>query len=531
MPASTRPTDVDALARGLASASTWPEAEPGATVEWIQTHISHVFLVGDRVYKLRKDVRLSFLDFGTRARRNEDCVRELRLNRRLAPDVYRGIAPIVAEENGIRVGPIGEPPIDDGAEHVVVMRRLPEGCDALSMLEADRLEPRHLDAVADRLVRFHAEHGLGAPAPWSADAAFTRARDPVVACITALREAKVLDEARLDAIASNVEERLAALRPHFEARRVAGRAVDGHGDLHLDHVWFESDAAEPLMIDCIEFDDALRRIDRASEVAFLAMDLRYRGAPALAEAFLHAYACRADDYDLFESVDFHAAYRALVRAKVAAVAVGQASIAADQQARARRSVGDHVALAESLLEKPTPGDVLVVCGTVGSGKSTVALELARAGRGIPISSDRVRKALAGLPATSHPSSGADEGLYRPEEKDRVYEAMLERALPVVRSGRTAILDASHPTRARRDRVRAWAAEHARGVRLVEVRCDPDVARARLRERERRGDDASDAGPALLDRSRSRFEPPDEWPQTDREVVWSSARPDEPDGPS
>lgn len=521
MAGSPSRADVDALASALAEVRAWPEVAPGTDVRWIQTHISHVFLVGERVFKLRKDVRLPFLDFGSRQRRNEDCVRELTLNRRLAPDVYRGIAPIVRDGASVRVDAIREPPIDLDAEHFVVMRRLPEGCDALSMLEAGRLEPRHLDATAERLVRFHAEHGLGSPAPWSPDEGFERIREPVTACVTALREAKSLEPARLEAIDAAVDARLATLRPRFEARRRAGCAVDGHGDLHLDHVWFERAEGEPLMIDCIEFDSELRRIDRASEVAFLAMDLRYRDAEDLAEAFLHAYACRADDYDLFETVDFYTAYRALVRAKVASVAAGQASIDAAQQARARHSVEAHVALAESLLAPPKQGGVVVVCGTVGSGKSTVALAMARAGEGIPVASDRVRKALAGIPATAHPESGTDQGLYRPEQTDRVYEAMLERALPIVGSGRTVILDASHATRARRDRVRAWAGQLGLAVRLVEVRCDPGIARVRLHEREQRGDDASDAGPALLETSLRRFEPPDEWPAATREVVWSS----------
>ena len=324
---------------------------------------------------------------------------------------------------------------------------------------------------------------------------------------------------RLGAIRFRTRAWLRALRPRLEARRLEGRAVDGHGDVHLEHVWFDADDA-PLLIDCVEFDADLRRVDPASEVAFLAMDLLYRGRPELAEWFLAAYAGRTDDFGLYGVVDFHKVYRALVRAKVAALAVLQPSIEAEQRLAARGSVERHLALAEDLLEPRVPGSLVLMCGTVGSGKSVLARDLGRSGRGVPISSDRVRKSLAGVEADAHPASGVDKGLYRPEQVERVYQGLLERAAPVVDSGRTAILDAGFATRAHRKAAQDWAAERRIRVRLIEVRCRPDVARLRLAARERDGGDASDAGPDFLATSLARFEPPDEWPLADREVVRS-----------
>jgi aminoglycoside phosphotransferase family enzyme/predicted kinase len=508
----------DSIARALARPSAWPDGAPPP--EWIQTHISHVFLVGDRVYKLRKAVSLGFLDFGTRAERNEDCRREVELNRRLAPSVYLGVAPIEVDADDVRVGPVGEKIDDPEAEHVVVMRRLPEGTDALSRLERGDLDADDVEAVADRLARFHASAGLGRPAPWTAEAWRERIAQPVLDCIAPLAESDVLDAARVAALERDVRKTLARLAPRFEARRVEGRAVDGHGDVHLDHVFFEAGSDEPLLIDCLEFSDDLRRIDAASEVAFLAMDLRYRGHPGLAEWFLAAYACQSDDYGLFTVVDFFAAYRALVRAKVAALATGQDSIAADQREAARASAVRHAELAEGLLAPPPTGEVVLLCGTVGSGKSTVARRMARAGDGIPIVSDRVRKAEAGIEPETRAGDGTDEGLYRPERVEAVYEAMLERAGPVVEGGRAAILDAGYGTRARRDRARAWAEARKVPIRLVEVRCSPETARARLEARARAGRDPSDAGPELLATSLERFEPPDEWPPDLHQIVHS-----------
>lgn len=511
----------DEIAQALATSSAWPTAD--GSVEWIQTHISHIFLVGDRVFKLRKAIRLPFLDFSTRRLRNADCLREIALNRRLSPTVYLGVAPVICREGSLRIGPTEEFPKDVESEHVVVMRRLPSRHDALSMLQRDQLEPRHLEAVAERIQKFHACHGLGCPAPWNASAWFERIVEPAHACVRAIADSNLVSDERVEALKSKTQMRLTSLQTRFEARRLEGRAVDGHGDLHLDHVWFEMGFDEPLVIDCLEFNDDLRRIDSASEVAFLAMDLCYRERKDLAEVFLHAYASRADDYGLFGVVDFFAAYRALVRAKVAALAALQASIAEEQRAKARQSVESHLTLAETFLEPPAnahPG-LIVICGTVGSGKSTVARELALTGRGIPIASDRLRKALAGLSATARTAAKPDQGIYRTDRTDRVYRGLLERAEPVIEGGRTAILDASFSTRALRDAARAWAADRGIPIRLIEVCCDPIVAENRLRERERVDLDPSDAGPDFLPISRTRFEAPDEWPDSDHQVIWSS----------
>jgi hypothetical protein len=508
----------DQLAETLSRASAW--STKTSPIHWIQTHISHVFLVGDRVFKLRKSVCLSFLDFGSTEARNADCLREVALNRRLASTVYLGVAPILCEGDSISIGPIQESLYDATLEHVVVMRRLTEGRDALALLEGGQLEFAHIEAIADRLETFHAVQALGRPAPWSESSWFKDIADPTLACLPAIAESKAVPDARLTALEATARERLEGLRPHFESRRQHGCAVDGHGDLHLDHVWFEGSQDDPLIIDCVEFSDDLRRIDRASEVAFLAMDLRYRDRADLAEAFLDAYANRVDDHDLFGVVDFFTAYRALVRAKVAALATQQPTIEAAQRDRARRSALQHLELAESLLETRSNPELIVLCGSVGSGKSSVARHLARTGHGISIASDRVRKILAGLPIDTHQKEAPDQGLYRPDQKDAVYHGLLERAAPILDSGRNAILDASFSRRRWRDLARAWARDHQTTIRLVEVRCDSAVALARLRERERVGADPSDAGPDFLPISRERFESPSEWPESDRLVIHS-----------
>jgi len=509
------------LLEDLARPNAYPD-DPTARdgIETIQTHISNLFLTRSRVVKLRKAVDLGFLDFSTRADRLADCRREVALNRRLAPDVYRGVAPVEREDGRYVVRErFGEIACEAGApipECAVVMRRLAEGSEALSMLDRDALTRQHLGAAARTLARFHADANLGRPAPWDEDGWWHHLFDPVAACLDSLEESppEGLAPEELARARDTLERRFEILRPRFEERRLEGRAVDGHGDVHLQHVWFEADDA-PVLIDCIEFDDELRRIDAASEVAFLAMDLRYRGRRDLGEHFLAAYAAASDDFGLYGVVDAYASYRALVRGKVAALAAADEGIGAEQRSAAAHSARRHLDLALELLQPPAAGALVLTCGTVGCGKSTVARALAERCDGVVIASDRTRKHLAGVAAAHRSDDAKDRGMYAPERRRAVYEALRERAASVVGSGRTAILDATHHERAERERMRGWARDHGVAVLLVAVGCGPEVARERLRERQAAGRDPSDAGPELLDASLADFEAPTEWPTADR----------------
>ncbi len=488
-----------------------PEAFPGDPsardgVVHVQTHLSHVFLTRERVYKFRKPVDLGFVCFTSREERNADCLREVALNRRLAPDVYLGVAPLLTCEGRVEVGPADEAlaasSSGEALEHCVVMRRLPEGRDALSLLEAGRLGPERVERLARRVARFHAAHGLGVPAPFDPEAWWERCTRPLEQSFSAVAEARLpgapewLERGRERARAFASKH-----RDRFEARRAAGRAVDAHGDLHLQHVWFEHDDAEPLVIDCLEFSDALRHIDAAAEVAFTAMDLDYRGHPDLAELFLAVYAAEADDFDLYGVVDYFACYRAAVRAKVAALASVDTAIGEAQRQRAGESALRHLELAARALEPRAPGALVLVGGVVGTGKSTAARAIRDRVGGVVVATDRVRKARR----PPLPDAASGEGLYSDAARGAVYDAVLERARSVLAAGRTAILDATWSRRSHREQARALAEELGSRVVFVETQCADEAALARLARRQAAGSDPSDAGPELHAESRARFE--------------------------
>lgn len=492
-------------------ALTRPESyrdEPAA-LEHVQTHLSHVFLGAERVYKLRKPVRFGFVDFSTPALRAADCAREVALNRRLAPSVYLGVARVCVDSGRVEVGPVEDEPDADApasAEWLVVMRRLPDGEDLQSRLERGQLGRETLDEVAERLAAFHLEQRLG-EADWpTADAWQQSVVRPVRGCFDELQRT----DFDLPGLRARFEERAAALESVFLARRREGRAVEGHGDLRLEHLWCDHEGRIQV-IDCVEFDEALRRIDSASDLAFLSMDLRHRGRPDLAEHLLARHAAHTDDFGLFEVVGFFEAYRALVRAKVADLRARDTDVPAAARRRAEESVASHLALAARVLEPACARLAVLVCGAVGSGKSTAARALAERLPGVVVASDRVRAHVT-IAARAGPwgAPGYDDA-----SKDAVYRALLERAERVRAGGRTAVLDASFSRARWRAQAAQWAKRHDLRLALVETVCDAEVVKARVAERQRRGLDASQAGPELVDASRAEFEPLGDWPAADR----------------
>jgi uncharacterized protein len=510
--AAPAPEPLDpAVVAALASTEIYPRGAAPRGVQHVQTHISHVFLTADRVYKLRKSVRFEFVDFGTRAARDADCLAEIELNRRLAPDVYLGIAPLLRHAGRIELGPLSETLASGALEHCVVMRRLPDGCDALSLLYRGQLGAQQLGLLAERIALFHRAHPL--QRTFSHDEWRERVAGPVRESLDVFASASLAapDRGNLERARARSERFLAKHWERFTSRLAQGRAVHGHGDLHLQHVWYETRGAAPLVVDCVEFRAAFREIDAASEVAFLAMDLTYRGRRDLAEHFLGSYAARSDDFDLYSVVDYFIGYRAAVRAKVAELARSDPELAPAQRERAEQSARDHLALAAAALEERPVGALVLVCGKIGTGKSSAAARLAERANGVVIASDRVRKHLAGLDPLSRSGAEARASIYTDAMTEATYQGMRERALPVLGSGRPVILDATHATRALREGTRAWAAALGLEPWLLEVCCSDALARERMAARRARDDDPSDAGPELQAASSSGHEPPLEWP--------------------
>jgi aminoglycoside phosphotransferase family enzyme/predicted kinase len=462
-------------------------AHPVKKVEVIQTHISVVFLTGDFAYKVKKPVNLGFLDFSTLEQRKHFCEEEVRLNRRLAPQVYLGVVP-VTKQDWLRIG--GDGPV---VEWAVQMKRLPQGATLESQLRHGDVQPQLLRTLAERLAEFHRHADANARI-----ASF--GRYDVVA--QNARENFKQTEPHLGitvsaAVYERVRERTEALlqqqRPLIEARASRSVPRDTHGDLHLDHVYLfpnEPPPSDLVMIDCIEFSDRFRYADPVADVAFLVMDLHFHARRDLARIFADAYFQAAGDAEGRLLLPFYSAYRAMVRAKVEGMELSETEIDPGERAEAQARARAHWLLALGELESPSKRPaVLMLAGLPGTGKSTLARSLAQQAHFHIFRSDVIRKELAEQAHVSEKAVTFDEGIYERSWTQCTYAEMLNRAEQCWWTGERVLIDANFREEAQRQQF-LQAAQHW-GVPALLLHCQvpAEVARQRLQARHR---DASDA---------------------------------------
>jgi uncharacterized protein len=425
-----------------------------------ETHSAVVYFAGDRAYKLKKPVNLGFLDFSTEELRAAACVRETELNRRFAPDVYLGVAKVIAPDN--------EP-----CDHLVVMRRMPAQRALSALVREGEPADEPVREVARTLAAQHASASRSGQIDQAGgrDALRGRWKDNVEQA-GQVGEA-VIGEPAVSEVGSLADQFLAGRRPLFDGRVAAGRIVDGHGDLLADDIYCLGDG--PRILDCLDFDDRLRWLDGVDDAAFLAMDLERLGAPSLARRFIEWYGEFSGDPAPASLRHHYVAYRAFVRAKVACIKHAQGDGSAGDDARR---------LTELTLRHLRAGAVTMVLigGLPGTGKSTLAGAVADRLGWTVLASDRVRKELAGVSPRQSAASAYATGIYTSEWTERCYAELLHRARRLLAHGESVILDASWITESQR----AAAARVADDVsaQLVQLRCDApqDLARKRLMTR-------------------------------------------------
>ena len=468
-------------------AGTRPDVGLGAAasepyVELHETNSAVVLLVGERAYKFKKPVDLGFLDFSTRARRSDACRREVALNRRLAPDVYQGVGE-VRDEAGRLV------------EHLVQMRRLPHARRLSRLILTGAPVSTELRAITRLVADFH-YHCDGGPAIASAGT-----RDAVAERwqrnLTEARRFRgiLLGEASFDAVERQAHQFLAGRAALFADRVRRGAVIDGHGDLLADDIFCLPDG--PRILDCLDFDDRLRHVDRLDDLACLAMDLERLGAPESARAVLAHYVELTADPAPPSLVDHYVAYRAFMRAKVTCLQVERSGAGGEEATQLLEIAHRHV--------RESTVSLVLVGGAPGTGKTTAAAALADEVGAVVLSSDTVRKELAGLPGGSTRADGFRRGIYSEAWTERTYSELLRRAGALVAMGESVILDATWSRARHRDRALALAASsHSE---LVPVRCDvpAEVAARRIASRPA---GPSDADEEVARRLRAGFEP---WP--------------------
>jgi aminoglycoside phosphotransferase family enzyme/predicted kinase len=466
-----------------------------------------VFLTDQEVWKLKRPVDYGFLDYSDVEKRRRCCEEEIRLGRRLAPDVYLGVSPLFRGPHGLSFAGPGEV-----VDYAVRMRRLPDGDSAAALLRADALTPAHLERLTARLAAFYdtapAAADQGSPGVLSVLLAENYEQSRPFAD-------RFVGASALARLYHWQQGALAAATPLLCQRVAEGKIRDGHGDLRLEHVYYPGGAAtEPLVIDPIEFNRRFRCGDVALDAAFLAMELEAGGNASLAAFYLSRFARDTADYEMYRLLDIYLSYRAWVRAKVACVVAADPYTAPEKAARKTTEAARLFALADSYTRPPPLSRaVIAVGGMIGTGKSTVADALTLELHLPAVSSDATRKSLAGLT----PTAPGGAWLYTEDRTTRTYAEVLRRAECVLSSSRGVVLDASFADARTRADACALAQRHRRPFVFVEVTCDEETIRSRLRAR-REGESVSDAREDLLPELARRYQPPVELAPEARMIV-------------
>ncbi|MEM7168374.1 MAG: AAA family ATPase, partial [Planctomycetota bacterium] len=481
-------------------------------VERIDTHISTLFFAGGYVYKVKKAVQTPFLDFSTVRLRRHFCEEEVRLNRRLAPEVYLGVVAIQQRPSGeLCVAPTDS---SDGSvvDYAVQMEELPREQMLDARLQRAEIDNSDINALVQLLADFHAAAACdGDVAQYGAPDAI---RDIVLGNVEEL-EPSIQTGLLTAEMQEFLRRRATAFLDQNEALLAArvrdGRIRDGHGDLHAANICVrESDI---VVYDCIEFTPRFRCGDVAADLAFLAMDLDYRQFRGFSRYFVRRYAQVVHDDALSKLVDFYKAHRALVRAKVVAMQQA-ASTDVDDSRRLMRSAQQYVHLAASYA---FPRTLILMCGLPGSGKSWAARALVRPFEAVHLASDVVRKefeqraertAVADCQSRSQAEGATlDAGRYDVEQVERVYQRLAQRAGAALDDHRSVVVDATFGIARRRSQFVALANERGVPVVIVHRTCDLDETTRRLAARATDPDEASEADLHVHELLASRFEAP------------------------
>ena len=471
-----------------------PEAypHPVADLHLLETHLSWVILTGPYAYKIKKPVAFGFVDFSTETLRAQACREELRLNRRLSPQRYVDLVAVVGPGDGPGAG----------AELTKAVRMVQFDQSQLlpAVLERDELSEPLIAAFAEHLARFHRD-AAQAPmdSPWGLPAAVIQ---PVQDNLTALASCTA-EAARLGRLGQWVEEQSQRLTPWIGQRRQGGFIRECHGDLHLGNMLLGADGIE--VFDALEFSPTLRWIDPISELAFLVMDLAVHGQLELGNQLLNHWVEASGDAEGLRGWAWYSVYRALVRAKVTWLRLGQGGLSPEARQQGHRDLEHYLNLAESWCQ-PRPKGLVLMHGLSGSGKSTVAARLSAATGAMVFRSDVERKRLFGLWGTK-PTRRLEGELYGPEASAYLYGTALPQLVePALAAGLPVVLDACFLRHSERQQMARLAARLGVPIQIVACRAPEPVLRQRLLARTAAGIDPSDATVEVMEHQRTWIEP-------------------------
>jgi aminoglycoside phosphotransferase family enzyme/predicted kinase len=453
------------------------------SVQLLQTHISYVALTGTYAYKVKKPVNFGFLDFSSLDKRKYFCEEELRLNKRLCPEMYLDVLPITKKDNILELN-------GDGiiVEYALKMKEFPQEYIMTNMLQQGKISEETIDRLCTILVDFYniqepteeiKKYGELQSVKQNIDENFDQTR-PMVN-ITVPKETFWYIK---DMVTKFFERK----KEVFGRRMKEGRIYDCHGDLHSGNIVVTGDDIH--IFDCIEFNDRFRFCDVASDIGFLAMDLDYLNYPYLSSYLIQKYVEKSHDINIYSVLNFYKSYRAFVRGKVHGFQLNDPHIDPVKKntlvdaAKKYFDLSQYYARLFSLdLQKHKPL-VFIFAGLSGTGKSTVARKIAVDYHGIQINTDVVRKEVAGINKYEQHHDQYNTGLYDPTKIDDTYEQVMERATKFLKKGENVVLDATFQKKKYREMAHHIAVKHHATLVKVQCVCPDAVVKKRLEDRMR-----------------------------------------------
>jgi hypothetical protein len=471
-------------------------------VELVETHISWVFLAGDLVFKVKKPVDFGFLDFSTPDKRHHFCQEEVRLNRRLAPDIYLDVVAVVQGRDGRLAVNLPGPTVD----FAVMMKRLPDHGLMSERLDQGLVFPETMDDLAGLLADFYNRAETGGPIDQFGRAVMIKHNTDEDSWQTVPYVGTALSGERYDHIKAYNDRFLREASALLDRRVADGFIRDCHGDLHLGNICL----GEKIWIfDCIEFNENFRYSDVASDLAFLAMDLDFRGRSDLGRRLVDRYVELSGDKEIFLVLDFYKCYRAYVRGKINCLAHDQQGLCSAEKDRALDLARRYFDLAYTYAGGRRRPRILAFCGLMGTGKTHWARRVGEKIGAPVLSSDRVRKQTAGLTDASRVYVPFGQGLYSQDKTEQVYESLHAAAAALAGAGLDVVLDASYMKRRHRAAAQAMAESIRADLVFIQTVADEETVISRLSVREARGRSLSDGRRELYwDQSRC-FEPLDD----------------------
>jgi uncharacterized protein len=493
----------------LESPASYPHSP--ANVRSLQTHISWVFIASPFVFKVKKPVNLGFLDFSTLEKRRHFCERELELNRRLCPEIYLDVVPVYKGDSGFSFEPPGKialpatPSRSDAgvAEYAVKMRELPHGWFLNELLAKDMISEKEIDRVIACLHRFYESE---TPTPeieqWGTPEKLKISTDENFAQVEPF-VGKTISPLAFETIRHFTKQFYFANENLFRERIQQHRILDCHGDLHLDHIHITPERLS--IFDCIEFNDRFRFIDIANDLAFLAMDFDFEGRSDLGNLLLQSAAREFGDAGMLKVMNFYKCYRAFVRGKVESIQMIEKEPGDPQEHE--KQAAHYFRLALQYAVSGSDPLMLVVMGRVGTGKTTVAKQLASELLWPVFSSDEIRKTLAGVPLMERTGAELREKIYSDQMTKRTYKKLSQNGLRALPRHGGGVLDATFSNHTNRDFLRKQCTDAGVRLQIFELNVALEEVKRRLKARDNSAVETSDARLEDFEKLNAAYEPP------------------------